>query len=134
MATRSKKPCSYPGCSALTTDRYCEKHKQETSQQYNRDRGSAAQRGYDARWRKAREAFLRVHPLCIHCLKDGKVMAATVVDHIKPHKGNRILFWDRSNWQALCASCHSKKTATEDGGFGNSGRGRGEQISPKYGQ
>jgi 5-methylcytosine-specific restriction protein A len=30
------------------------------------------------------------------------------------------LFWDQSNWQPLCHTCHSKKTAREDGGFGNS--------------
>ncbi|WP_186318376.1 HNH endonuclease, partial [Bacillus pumilus] len=24
-----------------------------------------------------------------------------------------------SNWQPLCASCHNRKTAKEDGGFGN---------------
>jgi 5-methylcytosine-specific restriction endonuclease McrA len=24
------------------------------------------------------------------------------------------LFWRRSNWQALCKSCHSKKTQTID--------------------
>lgn len=30
------------------------------------------------------------------------------------------LFWDKvNNWMGLCKPCHSKKTATEDGGFGN---------------
>lgn len=29
------------------------------------------------------------------------------------------LFWDRTNWQGLCKQCHSRKTAAEDGGFGN---------------
>jgi 5-methylcytosine-specific restriction protein A len=33
-----------------------------------------------------------------------------------------VLFWDRSNWQGLCHPCHSAKTATEDGGFGNARR------------
>ncbi|MFR3634507.1 MAG: HNH endonuclease [Sutterella sp.] len=39
---------------------------------------------------------------------------------MKPHKGDMALFWDQSNWQPLCHTCHSKKTAREDGGFGNS--------------
>ncbi|MGG0756845.1 hypothetical protein [Brevibacillus laterosporus] len=30
-------------------------------QQYDRERGSAKQRGYDAKWRKARIGFLRKH-------------------------------------------------------------------------
>lgn len=42
-----------------------------------------------------------------------------MVDHITPHKGDRGLFWDRNNWQALCKTCHDTKTAAEDGGFGN---------------
>jgi 5-methylcytosine-specific restriction endonuclease McrA len=27
---------------------------------------------------------------------------ATIVDHIKPHRGDQNLFWDQTNWQALC--------------------------------
>jgi len=39
--------------------------------------------------------------------------AATVVDHVTPHKGDKVLFWDRLNWQALCKRCHDRKTAFE---------------------
>ncbi|WP_189426952.1 HNH endonuclease [Devosia pacifica] len=28
-------------------------------------------------------------------------------DHITPHRGDDQLFWDRTNWQALCAHCHN---------------------------
>ncbi|WP_309252328.1 HNH endonuclease signature motif containing protein [Paenibacillus spongiae] len=52
-------------------------------------------------------------------MKEVRVNAATVIDHIKPHKGNKVLFWDRNNWQPLCKSHHDKKTARYDGGFGN---------------
>jgi 5-methylcytosine-specific restriction protein A len=41
-----------------------------------------------------------------------------VADHVVPHKGDWLLFVDEKNLQGLCLSCHSKKTATEDGGFG----------------
>ena len=41
--------------------------------------------------------------------------ASTTVDHIIPHKGDRKLFWDKTNWQALCKPCHDAKTAREDG-------------------
>ena len=119
MPPKSKRPCSQIGCPDLTLERYCDRHKQLYSQKYNRDRGSAAKRGYDAEWRRARTAFLMEEPLCRHCLDLKKLTAATVVDHIKPHKGDRGLFWDRKNWQPLCVSCHSAKTAKEDGGFGN---------------
>ena len=73
-------------------------------------RGNAAARGYDAKWREARKLFLQRNPLCQNCLKNGKVTPATVVDHIVPHRGDPILFWDQENWQALCKSCHDSKT------------------------
>ncbi|WEG14915.1 HNH endonuclease [Pullulanibacillus sp. KACC 23026] len=53
------------------------------------------------------------------CLKDGRLEPSRHTDHIKPVSGpNDPLFWDPNNHQALCVSCHSTKTAKEDGGFG----------------
>lgn len=62
----------------------------------------------------ARAVYLQSHPLCVRCLAEGRYVKATVVDHIIPHRGDRKLFWDRDNWQALCKSCHDSKTMTED--------------------
>jgi 5-methylcytosine-specific restriction protein A len=67
-----------------------------------------------------RLGYLARHPLCadpfgVHGVR---VVAATEVDHIVPHKGDMTLFWNAANWQGLCKDCHSRKTATEDGGFG----------------
>jgi len=86
-------------------------------------RPSASKRGYDRRWQRAAKAYLRAHPLCIMCKQRGSTRAATVVDHIRPHKGDAVLFWAEANWQPLCASHHSSKTAREDGGFGYRVRG-----------
>lgn len=76
-------------------------------------RPTAAVRGYDARWRRARLIFLREHPLCAGCAREGRLEGAGVVDHIRPHNGNALLFWDIKNWQPLCKRCHDRKTATE---------------------
>ncbi|WP_249777770.1 HNH endonuclease signature motif containing protein [Pontivivens nitratireducens] len=57
----------------------------------------------------ARKAYLSAHPFCVRC--GG---TATVVDHIKPHKGDQSLFWDQSNWQALCAHDHNSAKQSED--------------------
>ncbi len=110
MPTKPKKPCKHPGCPELTDDKYCDKHKELHVNQ----RANTAERGYDNRWRKARKIFLKLHPLCVKCHEEGKLTKATVVDHIIPHRGDKDLFWDESNWQALCKSCHDKKTMTED--------------------
>ncbi|NSW92832.1 MAG: HNH endonuclease [Firmicutes bacterium] len=112
------KPCNYPGCPNLTRERYCEVHKKQ-EHDYDERRGTAAQRGYDVKWQRARKVFLTRHPLCVECQKQGRITSATVVDHIMPHKGNQELFWDETNWQPLCKWCHDRKTAREDGGFGN---------------
>ena len=128
--------CAYAGCHRPVPieEKYCPLHK-ERGKQYEEERmrksraicekrrvaifGSSASRGYGSRWRKVRERFLMEHPLCVECLKEGRITPATDVDHIVPHKGNPDLFWDYDNLQALCHKCHSRKTAKEDGGFGN---------------
>jgi 5-methylcytosine-specific restriction protein A len=75
---------------------------------------AAARKLYDTRWwRRESKVFLARNPLCKHCDELGLVTAATEVDHIIPHRGNAKLFRDRKNWQALCASCHGRKTASE---------------------
>lgn len=84
------------------------------------DRPNSYQRGYTKAWQRYRLQFLAEHPLCKRCLRKGRSVPATDVDHIKPHRGNEVLFWDARNHQALCKSCHSRKTATEDGGYGRS--------------
>lgn len=73
---------------------------------------------YDTvRWRKRRDRQLSLDPLCAICLKVGRTTAATVADHIVPHKGDLDLFWN-GELQSLCASCHSKhKQAQEKGGL-----------------
>ncbi len=119
MAIGARSICRHPGCGKLLDQAgYCERHAAQYQQQLDAQRGSASKRGYNRRWQKARVTFLCREPLCKHCSLSGLAMSATEVDHIRPHKGDQALFWDTSNWQALCKSCHSRKTASEDGGFG----------------
>jgi hypothetical protein len=61
------------------------------------NRESAAKRGYGRRWQKYRERYLREHPLCVMHQQQGQTVAADVVDHIVPHKGDHKLFWDPKN-------------------------------------
>jgi len=118
MPVRAKSPCRHAGCGALVDKPgYCETHKKAERKRFDIERGTSTQRGYGYRWQKARVAYLLKHPLCVRHEELGKVAVATVVDHKVPHKGDMVLFWDSSNWQALCKECHDYKTATEDGGF-----------------
>ena len=111
-----KHPCSYPGCPLLTTESLCEVHKKPERKKDDDSRGTSAERGYNSRSREeARKRFLGRYPLCVECLKDNRVTTAQIVDHVIPHKGDHILFWDENNWQSLCKRHYDIKTAKEDG-------------------
>lgn len=60
-------------------------------------------------WRAMRKHMLAHNPVCVKC----KLMMATEVDHIRPHKLNRQLFFNMSNLQTLCRACHQEKTTAE---------------------
>lgn len=67
-----------------------------------------AERGYDHRWRKERDAYLRLNPYCVMCEEFDQVYRpANVVDHKIPHRGDMKLFWDKGNWQSLCTNHHN---------------------------
>lgn len=105
-------PCGFPGCPNRSD---CPVHHRPSARPPAPPRPSAAKRLYDRDWQTASAAFLKQHPYCA----DGCGQLATVVDHIRAHHGDRALFWDRSNWQAMAKACHDRKTARQDGGFGN---------------
>jgi 5-methylcytosine-specific restriction protein A len=78
--------------------------------QHERERGSAASRGYDAQWQRLRAHHLQTEPLCRRCLEQGHAVAATEVDHIRPFHGlDDPLRLDRANLQSLCEACHDVK-------------------------
>jgi len=62
--------------------------------------------------------ILNSKPVCQMCQRE----AAAEVDHILPLRQGGTN--DANNLQALCKSCHSRKTATEDGAFGRPVRER----------
>ncbi len=79
------------------------------------------------RWLRMRKQQLAREVLCKYCLlgvcqhtkqlvkgrKDAEgnpmecLTLATVADHIEPHRGDGIKFWNFRNLQSLCATCHS---------------------------
>ena len=64
-------------------------------------------------WEAASQRFLAEHIWCAECRRSGRFEPATQTDHIVPHKGNVEAFWDSTNWQPLCDSCHGRKSARE---------------------
>lgn len=110
-----KKPkvaCKFASCpELLDSPGYCPKHRafmgyasDSWHYLYNNDR-----------WRKYSKSYLNKHPLCVQCKQNKEITPSEVVDHIIPHRGDKKLFWDPNNHQALCQRCHHEKTAQESG-------------------
>lgn len=118
MPDSAPSPCTYPSCGVLVQDgSRCDRHP------YERTRTKQAAQWLKpyktVRWQTLREWQLNEHPLCADCMAVRMTTAATVVDHVIPHKGDLQLFFDKDNLQSLCVRHHNRKTAREDGGFGN---------------
>lgn len=116
MPYKPLRPCTHTGCPALVADgSKCPKHKITSVQAYDRYRGNARSRGYDAAWEKVRaEALERDGYICQHCLKKGYVTPGKHVDHIIPfHVKNDPLRLALDNLQTLCQPCHNKKTGLD---------------------
>lgn len=75
---------------------------------------SRHERGYGNAWRDLRLLVLAEEPLCRACRADGRVTAATEVDHVVPK--SRGGTDERSNVQPLCRRHHTEKTMTERNG------------------
>ncbi len=89
----------------------------------DRHRPSATERGYDGKWRRESKAFLALPGNEMCSCGCGRV--ADMVDHKVAHKGDKRLFWARSNWQPMRLGCNSRKAILQEGGFGKDIPGAG---------
>ena len=65
-------------------------------------------------WRQRRADHLKAEPFCRFCLERGVYTAATVADHITPHRGDPTLF--AGPLQSLCKPCHDRDKQLEEHG------------------
>lgn len=108
-----RKPCAEPLCPELVPPSGAPRCPRHAVIEAERVRGyDAARRGDPVRrfhvsgpWRTLRAAFLRDHPDCVVCGQPTEH-----VDHILPVRERPDLALDVDNVQALCWSCHSRKT------------------------
>lgn len=111
MPYKPKRPCAYPGCGRLAdSEQYCAEHKKVVTKHYNQyQRDPASNKRYGRSWKRIRDRYIKAHPLCEECDKNGRIVAAEEVHHILPlSKGGGN---ETSNLMALCKSCHSRITA-----------------------
>lgn len=98
--------CVQPGCGVLVGSGRCSVHARTREQA----RGNLAIRKLykTDRWERLRLRVLVES--AYQCAQCGDVTVRLEVDHIRPHRGDLRSFWDRSNLQALCVACHTRKT------------------------
>ena len=86
-----------------------------------------------ALWKALRLQQLTKQPLCGYCEQQGRVTQANIVDHIKPHKGDEILFYNPSNLQSMCKQHHdSTKAREENKGVTLGGDAQGIPLDPHH--
>lgn len=90
----------------------CEKERQKEYDVKKRDPNSA--KIYKShRWKKVRNLIMRRDGgLCQQCKRDGRITLASVVDHIEELKDGGDPY-ALENLEALCHSCHTRKTAAK---------------------
>lgn len=117
---RPRKRCNVVGCNEFIdyAEKFCEKHKNWTDRQYNKNRHKVSKRDDEiakfyssVQWRKVREsALIRDHYLCQCCLKNGMIKPAEIVHHKVEVRD--VGGWDRrfnvDNLESVCLACHNK--------------------------
>lgn len=91
-------PCSYPGCP----------YRADTCPKHRRPRRFDERHYWSPAWRQARQEQLEREPFCREHRKQGVIVKATQVNHIKPRKRGGTD--DPSNLESLCGPCHAKAT------------------------
>ena len=106
MGYNAGKPCGYQLCSKIVPigTQFCAKHTPKKAE-CDKYRGSAYERGYNARWGKISAAFIEANTFC----KCGRM--ATAAHHIVAKADGGSDTWD--NLMPVCNRCHGKYTYKE---------------------
>lgn len=109
MPRKPKRPCRYPGCSSFAEEgeQYCKEHKKLMQHHYEHfQRGYSGNRRYGYHWKKIRDRYVKKHPLCELCQKEGRFVPVEEVHHIVPLSEGGTN--DEENLMSLCRSCHER--------------------------
>ncbi|KJZ31643.1 hypothetical protein TW83_07725 [Paracoccus sp. S4493] len=81
----------------------------------SRDRIDTWRKWYKtAEWQAIRwDVLVAASFTCVRCKRVFE-SAQLVGDHIKAHRGDRDMFFDRTNVQCMCATCHNRDKQREE--------------------
>ena len=123
MARFPTRACSFPQCPNVirTKSNYCKEHQKKVGQDYEKSYRKPRPKRYSTRqWQNIRKIVLTTNPFCVDPFSqhkrygEGPRVLASEVDHIDGNPENN----HEDNLQSLCKSCHSRKTAVENGRWG----------------
>lgn len=108
------KTCLNPMCKEIMplshNGSYCKTHK-------SLSRGASKSDNYrfyqSTAWKRLRDSYKRLHPLCEKCSSNGIFTPADIVDHVIEIKDDPSLKFSWDNLMCLCHRCHNIKTAQE---------------------
>ncbi len=108
-------------------------NRQEAERARSRARANPLRKLYAIkRWRDLRQVIaLRANWTCQGCDRPHLLNEirhhpdSLVVDHIAPHRGNLVLFWDESNLQAVCKAWHDGDKQRQEKAARPDGKGEG---------
>jgi len=108
MPMKPRRYCAEAGCTNRVAGGRCRLH----AAQHERERPNASIRHlyHTPRWEALKAQVRREQPLCPLCEADGRTVAGTQTDHVRPHRGDEALFFDIANLQNLCDVHHAMKT------------------------
>ena len=86
MPYKPKRPCAYPGCGRLAErEQYCAEHQKAMDKYYNQfQRDPASNKRYGRAWKRVRDRYIKSHPLCEECEKQGKLPRRRGTPHPPP--------------------------------------------------
>jgi 5-methylcytosine-specific restriction protein A len=94
--------------------RHCDTHTQSKAPTIERQAFTAKYK--TAAWESIRARQLSANPLCAACLIDGRITAASHVDHVFPWAAIGPHAFTRNYFQSLCPQCHGIKSGLEKRG------------------
>jgi 5-methylcytosine-specific restriction enzyme A len=106
MPQRPLRACAEPGCAALVPVGRCASHA--VALEHTRPNWEVRAWYRTVAWARLR-MYVITEAACA-CASCGRITGDLDVDHIVKHEGDPTRFWNLANLQALCRTCHARKT------------------------
>lgn len=109
MPNKIQRTCAWSGCAALTTSKYCAKHKAQVNTNYYQVRTDKAEQTFyqSKQWTETSKQYRQAHPKCeCGCGKESRIVHHKVPLTELLKQGKNPCDW--RYLEALSWGCHEK--------------------------